>query len=98
MHTLDNVPHTCIIELAAAAAAPGFTHETPGNTPGKAGRTYARAKDGHGTTGANDAVQTRRPSGHRQAQRRWSQGLGVGSVTPRPQRRRYVASVSSNVP
>lgn len=67
MHTLDNVPHTCIIELAAAAAAaaPGFTHETPGNTPGKAGRTYARAKDGHGGSkrcGANKATE-RPPAG-----------------------------------
>jgi hypothetical protein len=109
MHTLDNVPHTCIIELAAAAAAPGFTHETPGNLPGKAGRTYARAKDGHGhTAGANDAVQPckqgdRAATGRRSAAgvRAWECGGAshqTHPVSPRPQRCRYVASVSSNVP
>lgn len=96
MHTLDNVPHTCIIELAAAAAAPGFTHETPGNAPGKAGRTYARAKYGYGSKrcGANKATE-QPPAGAAPLQ------SGLGSVSP-PGHSGVVtwrlASVSSNVP
>jgi hypothetical protein len=47
----------------------------------RASKRRTRAHGGSKRCGAT--VQTRRPSGHRQAQRRWSQGLGVWrGVTP----------------